>query len=162
YTGTTYRYIDPGYPKPIAVELRKEPPFTQLPDTFEDDLFQDGQVRPLDAVVGNDRTTHLLVGGVCHTASPHPPAPPSLPAPRPCATPPPPPPRGAGCPPPSPRSAASTCSPATSTPATPPPTGPMSTTAARTRSPTWPASWACRRCQRTSRTASTPPCAAPT
>jgi hypothetical protein len=72
YTGRTYRYIDPGYPKPIAGELRKEPPFTKLPDVFEDDLFQDGRVHPIDAVVGNDRTIHLLIGGACHTVSPDP------------------------------------------------------------------------------------------
>ncbi|HZB29592.1 MAG TPA: hemopexin repeat-containing protein, partial [Streptosporangiaceae bacterium] len=72
YTGRTYRYIDPGYPKPIAVELRKEPPFTKLPDTFEDDLLPGGKVHPIDAVVGNDRTIHILIGAACHTVSPEP------------------------------------------------------------------------------------------
>ncbi|MFI6803021.1 Tc toxin subunit A-related protein [Streptosporangium canum] len=64
YTGRVYRHVDPGYPKPIAGNLRREEPFARLPETFEDALD-----RPLDAVVGNDRTVHVLVGGVCHTAS---------------------------------------------------------------------------------------------
>jgi hypothetical protein len=72
YTGRTYRYIDAGYPKPIAGELRKEPPFTNLPDVFEDDLLQGGRVRKIDAVVGNDRTIHILIDDVCHTVSPAP------------------------------------------------------------------------------------------
>ncbi|MQY08900.1 hemopexin repeat-containing protein [Actinomadura macrotermitis] len=67
YTGTTYRNIDPGYPKPIIGELRKEPPFGHLPDTFDAAL-----TAPLDAVVGNDRTIHLISGGICHTVSPEP------------------------------------------------------------------------------------------
>jgi hypothetical protein len=72
YTGQTYRYVDAGYPKPIAGGLRTEPPFTKLPDVFEDDLVRDGQVHPIDAVVGNDRTIHILIGGACHAVSPAP------------------------------------------------------------------------------------------
>ncbi|MEO5874006.1 MAG: hemopexin repeat-containing protein [Streptosporangiaceae bacterium] len=64
YTGPGYRSIDPGYPKKIAVELRKEEPFAGLPESFEDALD-----RRIDAVIGNDRTIHLIIGGVCHTVS---------------------------------------------------------------------------------------------
>ncbi|WP_283133404.1 hemopexin repeat-containing protein [Rhizohabitans arisaemae] len=64
YTGPVYRNIDPGYPKPVAGNLRKEEPFTLLPEAFEDALD-----RPIDAIVGNDRTIHVIVGGVCHTVS---------------------------------------------------------------------------------------------
>ncbi|GII59256.1 hypothetical protein Pth03_76450 [Planotetraspora thailandica] len=65
YTGPGYRYVDPGYPKKIAGELRKEEPFQNLPESFEDALEH-----RVDAVVGNDRTIHLLIAGVCHTVSP--------------------------------------------------------------------------------------------
>ena len=65
YTGPRYRAIDPGYPKKTAGNLRAEEPFTNLPDTFDDALDQ-----PVDAVIGNERTIHLIVGGVCHTVSP--------------------------------------------------------------------------------------------
>ncbi|WP_439657618.1 hemopexin repeat-containing protein [Lentzea sp. HUAS TT2] len=64
YTGSGYRSIDPGYPRRIADELRLEEPFAALPESFADELD-----RPLDAVVGNDRTIHVIVGGVCHTVS---------------------------------------------------------------------------------------------
>ncbi|GAB2824157.1 hypothetical protein GCM10022221_22750 [Actinocorallia aurea] len=67
YTGRLYRHVDPGYPKPIAGNLRAEEPFRNLPEAFEDALD-----RPLDAVVGNDRTVHVLTGGICHTASAEP------------------------------------------------------------------------------------------
>ncbi|ROO87121.1 hemopexin [Actinocorallia herbida] len=65
YTGPGYAAVDPGYPKKTAVGLRQEPPFTNLPETFVDALDQ-----PIQAVIGNDRTIHLIVGGVCHTVSP--------------------------------------------------------------------------------------------
>ncbi|TDV57265.1 hemopexin repeat-containing protein [Actinophytocola oryzae] len=65
YTGPSYRAIDAGYPKKIAVNLRTEEPFGNLPESFEDALD-----RPISAVVGNDRTINVLVGGVCHTVSP--------------------------------------------------------------------------------------------
>ncbi|MFL6118537.1 hemopexin repeat-containing protein, partial [Actinophytocola sp.] len=65
YTGAGYRAIDPGYPKKTAGNLRSEEPFTNLPDSFDDALD-----RPVDAVVGNERTIHLIIGGVCHTVSP--------------------------------------------------------------------------------------------
>ncbi|MFC4012712.1 hemopexin repeat-containing protein [Nonomuraea purpurea] len=65
YTGDVYRDVDPGYPKPIAGNLRAEEPFALLPESFEDALD-----KPIDAIVGNDRTIHVIVGGVCHTVSP--------------------------------------------------------------------------------------------
>ncbi|MCW2917314.1 MAG: hypothetical protein JWN52_5382 [Actinomycetia bacterium] len=67
YTGKTYRHVDPGYPKPIAGELRKEQPFSKLAEAFDDALGN-----PIDAVIGNDRTIHILIGGACHTLSPEP------------------------------------------------------------------------------------------
>jgi hypothetical protein len=67
YTGSSYRAIDPGYPKPIAANLRKEEPFAKLPETFDDALT--GRI---DAVIGNDRTLHVIISGVCHTVSPEP------------------------------------------------------------------------------------------
>lgn len=65
YTGPEYSAIDPGYPKKTAGNLRLEEPFANLPEAFEDALD-----RPMDAVIGNDRTIHLILGGVCHTVSP--------------------------------------------------------------------------------------------
>jgi hypothetical protein len=64
YTGPDYHPVDPGYPKKIAGNLRREEPFANLPESFEDALD-----RPLDAVVGNDRTIHVIIGGTCHTVS---------------------------------------------------------------------------------------------
>ncbi|BCY09025.1 hypothetical protein L3i22_041130 [Actinoplanes sp. L3-i22] len=63
YTGPDYQYVDPGYPKRIAGNLRTEEPFANLPESFEDAL--DG----IDAVVANDRTVYLFIGGVCHVVS---------------------------------------------------------------------------------------------
>jgi hypothetical protein len=65
YTGPGYRAIDPGYPKKTAGNLRLEEPFANLPETFDDALD-----KPVDAVIGNDRTIHVLVDGICHTVSP--------------------------------------------------------------------------------------------
>ncbi|GAB2857788.1 hypothetical protein GCM10022221_66750 [Actinocorallia aurea] len=36
YTGPEYAAVDPGYPKKTAVNLRQEPPFTNLPEAFRD------------------------------------------------------------------------------------------------------------------------------
>ncbi|MCS7477877.1 hemopexin repeat-containing protein [Umezawaea endophytica] len=65
YTGGDYRAVDAGYPKRTAGNLRLEEPFANLPEAFDDALD-----RQVDAVFGNDRSIHLLVGGVCHTVSP--------------------------------------------------------------------------------------------
>jgi hypothetical protein len=64
YTGPEYRYVDAGYPKKTAENLRREEPFANLPESFEDAL-----PAPIDAVFGNDRTVYLLIGGVCHAVS---------------------------------------------------------------------------------------------
>ncbi|MET0236550.1 MAG: hemopexin repeat-containing protein [Kibdelosporangium sp.] len=65
YTGAGYRAADPGYPKKTVGNLRLEEPFATLPESFDDILD-----RPVDAVIGNDRSIHLIVGGACHTVSP--------------------------------------------------------------------------------------------
>ncbi|MEU4233734.1 hemopexin repeat-containing protein [Nonomuraea sp. NPDC026600] len=72
YTGASYRYADPGYPKPIAGNLRAEEAFTGLPVSFEEDLADrleaDGRSM-VDAVAGGGRTVRILSGGVCHVLS---------------------------------------------------------------------------------------------
>ncbi|HEY3608789.1 MAG TPA: hemopexin repeat-containing protein [Pseudonocardiaceae bacterium] len=65
YTGPGYRAIDPGYPKKTAGNLRLEVPFANLPESFDD-----AAGAPIDAVIGNERTIHLIIGEVCHTVSP--------------------------------------------------------------------------------------------
>ncbi|MET8989551.1 hemopexin repeat-containing protein [Nonomuraea wenchangensis] len=72
YTGTEYRYADDGYPRPIAGNLRREEPFANLAESFEDalaDRVAAGSARLIDAVVATDRTVHLLVGGEVHAVS---------------------------------------------------------------------------------------------
>jgi hypothetical protein len=73
YSGADYRYVDAGYPKPIAGNLRAEAPFAALPVAFDDELAEraaGGARAWVDGVVGTDRTVHVLAGGVCHAASP--------------------------------------------------------------------------------------------
>ncbi|MFC5823067.1 hemopexin repeat-containing protein [Nonomuraea insulae] len=65
YTGDEYRYVDPGYPKAIAVNLRAEPAFAGLPETFEDAVA--GQ--RIDAAVANGRNAYLVVNGALHVVS---------------------------------------------------------------------------------------------
>ncbi|GAB1823866.1 Tc toxin subunit A-related protein [Herbidospora sp. RD11066] len=65
YTGTEYRYTDPGYPKPIAVELRREAVFAGLPEAFEDAVL----AGPVTAAVANERTAHLVVGDTVFAVS---------------------------------------------------------------------------------------------
>jgi hypothetical protein len=71
YTGGDYRFVDPGYPKPLAGNLRKEAPFAQLPEAFEDVLAERAAAGgPLvDAVVANQRSVYLFAGGACHVVS---------------------------------------------------------------------------------------------
>ncbi|MFI7704663.1 hemopexin repeat-containing protein [Nonomuraea sp. NPDC049480] len=69
YTGAAYRYADPGYPKPIAGNLRAERPFAGLAETFEDAVAARGAGRVVDAAVANGRTAYLVVGGVLHVVS---------------------------------------------------------------------------------------------
>lgn len=65
YTGGEYRYVDPGYPKAIAVNLRAEPEFAGLPETFEDAVAG----RRIDAAVANGRNAYLVVNGELHVVS---------------------------------------------------------------------------------------------
>ncbi|MEU4744493.1 hemopexin repeat-containing protein, partial [Actinosynnema sp. NPDC023658] len=72
YTGAAYRHADPGYPKPIADNLREEDAFANLPDAFEDVVaarIEAGARSVVDAVVANRRTAYLFVGGDCHVVS---------------------------------------------------------------------------------------------
>ncbi|MEV0620282.1 hemopexin repeat-containing protein [Nonomuraea sp. NPDC050404] len=69
YTGAAYRWADPGYPKPIAVNLRAEPAFAGLAETFEDAVAARGTGRVVDAAVANGRSAYLVVGGVLHVVS---------------------------------------------------------------------------------------------
>ncbi|MFL5909959.1 MAG: hemopexin repeat-containing protein [Gaiellaceae bacterium] len=72
YSGADYRYVDAGYPKPIARNLRSEAPFAALPAAVDDELAEraaGGARAWIDAVVGNDRTLYVIAGGVCHAAS---------------------------------------------------------------------------------------------
>ncbi|WP_285584997.1 hemopexin repeat-containing protein [Herbidospora sp. NBRC 101105] len=65
YTGDGYRYTDPGYPKPISVELRREAAFAGLPEAFEDAVLGG----PVTAAVANGRTAHLVVGDTVFAVS---------------------------------------------------------------------------------------------
>ncbi|GAA5179464.1 hypothetical protein GCM10023322_09510 [Rugosimonospora acidiphila] len=69
YTGPEYRYIDAGYPKKIAGNLRTEEPFVNLPESFEDALGQPGEPSGIDAIVANDRNVYIFIGGTCHAVS---------------------------------------------------------------------------------------------
>lgn len=64
YSAPECLHIDAGYPKKLAGNLRREEPFANLPESFEDALE-----RPIDAVVANDRTVYVFAGGSCHVAS---------------------------------------------------------------------------------------------
>ncbi|MGE7467788.1 hemopexin repeat-containing protein, partial [Brevundimonas sp. NPDC003935] len=66
YTGSEYRYIDPGYPKKIVGNLRREEAFANLPESFDDAV---ADRRAIDAVVGNRRTAYVFVGGAVHAVS---------------------------------------------------------------------------------------------
>ncbi|WP_419993240.1 hemopexin repeat-containing protein [Streptomyces boninensis] len=64
YSSPDYRYTDPGYPKSTAGNLRREEPFAQLPETFEDVL-----AGGVDAVLAGERTVYVFAAGGCHVAS---------------------------------------------------------------------------------------------
>jgi hypothetical protein len=71
YSGPSYRYTDPGYPKPV-VDLRQEACFRNLPDAFEQmlaDRVAAGSQTVIDAVVGNDRNLYLFIDQFCHVVS---------------------------------------------------------------------------------------------
>jgi hypothetical protein len=71
YSSPDYRFVDAGYPRAIAGNLRQEAPFAALPEAFEDVVADraaaGGPV--VDAVVANPRTVYLFVGRTCHVAS---------------------------------------------------------------------------------------------
>ncbi|MBO3752769.1 hypothetical protein J5X84_42535 [Streptosporangiaceae bacterium NEAU-GS5] len=69
YTGAGYRYVDSGYPKAIAGNLRAEPAFAGLPESFEDAVAARGKGPVVDAAVANGRTAYLVVGGALHVVS---------------------------------------------------------------------------------------------
>ncbi|MEV4316133.1 hemopexin repeat-containing protein [Actinocrispum sp. NPDC049592] len=71
YTGSNYRYADPGYPRLIADNLRREDAFRNLPDSFEDVVAAcaDRGGRVVDAVVSNRRNVYLFINGECHAVS---------------------------------------------------------------------------------------------
>ncbi|WP_436762963.1 hemopexin repeat-containing protein [Streptosporangium sp. V21-05] len=72
YTGTSYRHADPGYPRPIAGNLRAEEAFTGLPVSFDEDLadrLETSGRSMIDAVTGSGRTVRILSGTVCHVLS---------------------------------------------------------------------------------------------
>ncbi|GIH92343.1 hypothetical protein Psi01_29730 [Planobispora siamensis] len=64
YSTADYRYVDEGYPKKTAGNLRREEAFRSFPESFEEAL-----TRPLDAVIANDRNVYAFAGGGCHVAS---------------------------------------------------------------------------------------------
>ncbi|MGI0493644.1 hemopexin repeat-containing protein [Alkalinema pantanalense CENA528] len=75
YSDKDYRYVDEGYPKTLAINLRQEPGFQNLPESFEEQLTtqmttqrrEDGRV--ILAVLANDRTLALLLGDRWHVVS---------------------------------------------------------------------------------------------
>jgi hypothetical protein len=72
YSSTDYRYVDAGYPKAIAQNLRTEAGFQNLPELFETDLanlLATGTSRIIKAVLANDRTLYLLMGQQCYVVS---------------------------------------------------------------------------------------------
>ena len=72
YSTADYRYVDAGYPKPIAGALRTETAFAALPVAFDEELrdrAESGARALVDAVVAVGRTVQVIVGGVCHAAS---------------------------------------------------------------------------------------------
>ncbi|BCB78171.1 hypothetical protein Pflav_045810 [Phytohabitans flavus] len=72
YSGPDYRYVDPGYPKPIVGNIRTEKAFAALPAGVEDDLaerYANGSGSMVDAAVSDRRTVYLFVGRTCHAIS---------------------------------------------------------------------------------------------
>jgi hypothetical protein len=72
YSGTSYQWTDPGYPKQVAGNLREEEMFAALPESFEEilaDRITSGAPALIDGVAANDRTVYVFVGSSCHVAS---------------------------------------------------------------------------------------------
>ncbi len=71
YSGSNYRYVDPGYPKPV-VDLRQETCWSNLPVAFEQmlaDRIAAGGQTVIDAVIANDRNVYMFVDRYCHVVS---------------------------------------------------------------------------------------------
>ncbi|WP_327085047.1 hemopexin repeat-containing protein [Nonomuraea sp. NBC_01738] len=64
YSTPECQYVDAGYPKKLAGNLRGEEPFRAFPESFEDVLEQ-----PVDAVIANDRNVYVFAAGSCHVGS---------------------------------------------------------------------------------------------
>ncbi|GAA0985505.1 hypothetical protein GCM10009555_061050 [Acrocarpospora macrocephala] len=60
YSTDDHTAADPGYPRPIAGELRREEPFRNLPESFDDALTT------IDAVYADLRTVTVVMGGRAH------------------------------------------------------------------------------------------------
>ncbi|GAA2276708.1 hypothetical protein GCM10010149_19850 [Nonomuraea roseoviolacea subsp. roseoviolacea] len=65
YSTEEYAYADPGYPKPMSRNFRKE--FPGLAESFEDALTAAGA--RVDAAVTGRRSLYLFMGGRCHVVS---------------------------------------------------------------------------------------------
>ncbi len=72
YSGPSYRYVDPGYPKSVVDDLRDEECFAHLPEAFEEvlaDRVAAGEQTVIDAVLANRRTVYLFVDRFLHVVS---------------------------------------------------------------------------------------------
>lgn len=75
YSSSDYRFVDFGYPKSIAANLRNEMCFSNLPDTFETEMealagdIEDSSVQGIRAVVANKGTTYVFTGQSLHAVS---------------------------------------------------------------------------------------------
>ena len=72
YSGPSYRYVDPGYPKSVVDDLRDEECFRNLPEAFEEvlaDRLAAGEQTVIDAVLANRRTVYLFVDRYLHVVS---------------------------------------------------------------------------------------------
>lgn len=72
YSGSDYRYVDPGYPKEIVGDLLKEEAFTNVAEEFENAvavLEEQGETVLVDAIVANQNSIFILSGKEWHVAS---------------------------------------------------------------------------------------------
>lgn len=72
YSGKDYRYVDEGYPKTIANNLRSEAGFKNLPEEFEDtivNLISNQANTIINAVISNNRNIYIFIGSHCYVVS---------------------------------------------------------------------------------------------
>ncbi len=73
YSTADYRYVDPGYPRTIAANLRSEPAFASLPESLESSFEalapEPGAPGRIAAVWANPSTVFMLIDGRLFTAS---------------------------------------------------------------------------------------------